>query len=129
MTEHDTTRLKEEILIFLSGLPAEIQKEGNAALPRLTIQIGNILRIISFKLDPKQPEVYQPLHQPAQSIYALAEQFREVGVDLWQKKPRDAWAAQILASLELVQTRMANLEAKLITSTPNRCGRGKAVVE
>lgn len=95
------------------GEPQKLREQGFERTAQLTVQLGNTLRYLGFEFE-KGPNLYQPVGERPRSIYALAMQFREVGLDLWGKKPTDPWAARIQEQLEVMHTRLKNLEVKTV---------------
>lgn len=109
MNEPEKSQLAKELLVFLSSCPKQLRENGVAYAPKLAVSIGNALRSLSFELERGQPQIFQPFDEPAQSVYALAMQFREVGVYLWDKKPSENWVSEI----DCLKKRVAFLELKI----------------
>lgn len=80
--------MRREINTYLGGLPQEIQKNPDRALATVCISVGNLLGWIGPILEKHAPPVYPELGEQPQSLAALGKQFRAVGLDNWDKKPK-----------------------------------------
>lgn len=110
MTENEL--LSRELLTFLSSHPQKLKDQGQDYAGQLAIQLGNALLALSYTLEKGQPQVWQPLDECPQSLFALGKQFREVGLTLWPdpKQASDPVVRHLERDVEFLKTRLTNLE-------------------
>jgi len=111
MTQNEI--LTHELLSFLSHVPGELQEHAHGYAGKLAVSIGNALRLISHTIE-KKPDEFTPLGQQAKTLFALAMQFREAGLQLWdaEKTDKSPAVAKLNREVDQLKTRLKNLEGK-----------------
>jgi hypothetical protein len=78
--------VRREVLTYLARLPKTIQENGPEAIGEVAVQLGNCLLWIHDYFESGESHAETPLHETAQSIYALGKQLRQVGLYWWEKR-------------------------------------------
>jgi len=118
MTEN--TILSRELLSFLGSYPKALKYEGHGFAGQLAVQLGNTCILLSQYFERDQPQVYQPLEENPQSLFALGKQFREVGLKLWDvpKNTQSSTPPDLVERLhrafDQVNVRIGGLEALIL---------------
>jgi hypothetical protein len=96
--------ISRELITYLGNLPRELNEQGTHAAGRVAVQIGNCLLWLHDHIAPHEHKVEQPLDEPAVTVWALAKQFRAVGMKLYDNpsasklEKRVAYLEQALAN-------------------------------
>jgi hypothetical protein len=100
---------KREVLSYLGHLTRLLKGKGPQACGELAVQLGNFLLFVSHELEKTGPKIEQPLDEAPTTIYALAKQFKRVGVDLWNQEPRQTEKQR----LEALEVQLASLACQI----------------
>src|SRR4051812_41036926 len=103
--------LSRELLSYLGTIPQTLKTQGPRFVGELCVCLGNAVLRMAHDLERGQPELYQPLSEHPTSLYALGKQFRELGLELWDK-PGDKEVLSLEREIDLLKTRLALIEQK-----------------
>lgn len=112
---HKNETVSRNLLTYLSKVPARLAHSRHLNAPEayrrllaeVALDIGNCLLWLHPHVDPDGPRHEQPLNESADSVWALAKQFRAVGLDLWDSPPWFETEVQRLAHI------VTNMSAEL----------------
>lgn len=103
--------LRNEILNYLEGCPDKI-RSGQLTQAELALRVGKMLIWLAGTLDNGEPPMRCPVNVPAVSAFSLGEQFRVVGLELWEAKQADtSTITQLRNTLVCALARVDELES------------------
>ena len=109
----DKEILSQEFLSYLSRIPKTLKEHGPSQCGYFALDLGKCLTWVSGHLEPQVRQSYQPLEEKPETLFALGEQFRQVGLHLIDRSAENRAAAldHIRHNLEGIERRLAAVEA------------------